>query len=1036
MMFEELAAAVTYRSIGPTRGGQCVTVTGDPTNAQIFYFGTTGGGVWKTTDGGHAWHNTSDGYFTRASVGALALAPSDPNVLYAGMGETTIRGNVSHGDGVYKTTDGGATWQHCGLAETRNIGRVRIHPTNPDVVFVAAFGHAHGPHPARGIYRSTDGGANWQLVLHRDENTGANEVFIDPNNPRTIYAALWEARRGPYYLLSGGAGSGLFKSTDSGETWTEISRNPGLPKGLLGKCEISVSAAQSGRVYAIIEAADNGSGVYRSDDSGATWTKTADDVNLLQRAWYFNHLCADPQDADTLWVLNFELWKSTNAGRTFDKIPAGHPDHHDMWIDPHDSRRLILGNDNGGTVSYTGGNSWSTQYNQTTAEFYHVATDTRTPYRVYGAQQDNSTMSVPSRSPETAIGFSEWDEIGGGESGYVAVRPDNPNIVYSAAQTGYLTRYDRTTGQTRDITVWPENVRGYGADGYKYRFNWTFPIVLSPHDPNTLYVTSQVVHRSTDEGNSWDILSPDLTRADPTTMGQSGGPINLDNTGAEIYATIFTFAESPVQRGVFWAGSDDGLVHVSRDGGTSWRNVTPPGLPEWALMSMIEASPFDAGTAYLAATRYKTDDFAPYIYKTADFGQTWTRITEGIPGNVFARVVRCDPAQPGLLYAGTETGVYVSPDDGAHWHRMHGANLPVVPIHDMVVTQGDLVLGTHGRSFWILDDLSPVRQAAANRDATATAFLAAPRDTIRWPSPGGWNGPPQAGTNYVTANGQVTLFHAVTNAEGDLELTGMDAKQNPPDGVLVHYYLATAPEGGTTLRFRDAAGAELRVFTNETEKKAPAKAGWNRFVWNLRATDATNLDAKGGDQPSIAGPAVPPGSYTVELTAGGATHTAGFRVVPDPRLATTQADYDAQYALGCKVRDSLGAVNTMINDLRRMRGRVAVWTAWAGDDHADITAKAKTLNDKLDALEDELIAAKANSPKDTLKFPVRLNSKFGKLMGVIYSADAAPTTQTYAVYDALAAQLGEVRGELGAIREKESPALAAEIAKASLPPLG
>ncbi len=582
-----------WRLVGPFRAGRVVAVAGHPVDQATFYFGSTGGGVWKTTDVGRTWSNISDGFFKRASVGGIAVSESDPNVIYAGMGEGTIRGNVSHGDGVYKSTDGGATWANVGLSETRNIGRVRVHPTNPDVLYVAVLGHAHGPNRERGVFRSKDGGKTWEQVLFRSEQTGAIDLTIDAHNPRVIYAAFWQAKRTPYSLESGGEECGIWRSLDGGDTWTDITRNPGLPAGLLGKIGVSASPAQAGCVYALIEAEDGA--VFKSTDRGDTWQRMNESRELRQRPWYFNHIFADPTDSDTLWVLNFYTWKSTDGGKTFDQMPTPHADNHDLWIDPNNPRRIIIGHDGGASVSLNGGETWSDILNQPTVEFYHVTTDMQTPYRIYGAQQDNTTISVSSRSNYAAITQADWTEVGGGESGYIAVRPDDPNIIFAGSYGGVITRYDHRTGQRRSINVWPEAMTGHGAKDVKYRFQWTYPITLSPHDPDTLYITSNIVHRTRDEGNSWENVSPDLTRNDVTKMEPSGGVVTRDNTGAEYYGTIFAFTESPVQQGVLWAGSDDGLVHVSQNGGESWQNVTPPDLPEWALISIIEASPHDAG---------------------------------------------------------------------------------------------------------------------------------------------------------------------------------------------------------------------------------------------------------------------------------------------------------------------------------------------------------------------------------------------------------------------------------------------------------
>ena len=719
----QLLDAMRFRCIGPPRGGRVVAVAGDPAEPAVFYFGAVAGGIWKTEDAGATWENVSDGYLKTSSVGALAVSDSDPSVIYAGLGESTIRADVSHGDGVWKSTDRGRSWMHLGLADTRHVSEIRIHPRDPDRVYVAALGHAFGPNPERGVYRSTDGGARWERVLYLDEHTGAADLALDARNPTILYASLWRVHRNFWELASGGPGSGLWRSTDGGTTWTEITPNLGLPAtAVLGKIGVAASPARDGRVWALVES-DTAPGLYRSEDFGETWTLASDRQELRYRPWYYMHVFADPRDEDSVYVNNLRMWKSTDAGAHFTPLPTPHGDNHDLWIDPRDNRRMIQGNDGGANVSFNAGASWSSVYNQLTAQLYTVDTDGRAPhYLVYGTQQDNSSIGVPSSANDGAITWADCRVAGTGESGYVAVDPRDPDVVYvgaigsSPGGGGALQRYDHRTGQIRLVNVWPEHHGGVGPGELRYRFGWTFPIRFSPHDPNVLYAGGNRVFRSTDEGQSWEPISPDLTRAAADKLGPSGGPITLDTSGAEHYCTLYALAESPHEPGVLWAGSDDGLVHLSRDGGRSWRDVTPPDLPEWSFVRTVEPSPHAPGTLYLAATRYKLDDPAPYLYRTADYGETWQAITGSgdlaIPADDFIRVIRADPGCPGVLYAGTETGLHVSLDDGATWRRWR-SNFPVTPVYDLKVEGTDLVVATHGRSFWILDDLTPLHQEAA-----------------------------------------------------------------------------------------------------------------------------------------------------------------------------------------------------------------------------------------------------------------------------------------------------------------------------------
>ncbi len=1064
-----LRESLTWRCIGPHRGGRVVAVAGDPRARMTFYFGACAGGVWKTDDGGTYWENISDGFFKTAAVGAIAVSESDPNVLYVGTGESALRGNVSHGDGVYKSTDAGATWANVGLADTRHIAKIRIHPTNPDVVYVAALGHAFGPNAERGVFRSTDGGKNWERVLYRDENTGACDLVMDPHNPRVLYAALWQVRRNFWSLTSGGPGCGLFKSTDGGDTWTELTRNPGLPKGTIGKIGVAISAAKAGRVWAIVEAEDGA--VFRSDDGGATWQRMSEQGDLRWRAWYYSHIFAHPTQPETVYVLNGAAWKSTDGGATFGKYPTPHGDNHDLWIDPQHPNRMIQGDDGGAYVTFNDMASWSTILNQPTAQFYHVTTDRQTPYRIYGSQQDNTAMSLPAFSPLGAITQQDWYEPGGGESGYIAVNPDNPDIVFggaigSGAGNGRLTRHDRRTGQERNVTVWPDaDGMGNGAKDLKYRFQWTFPLFYSAHEPGTLYATSNVVHRSTDEGQSWTVVSPDLTRNDATKMEPSGGPITKDNTGAEVYGTIFALAESPhpaqgAPGGVFWAGSDDGLIHLTRDNGKTWENVTPKGLPEWALISVIEPSPHDPATAYVAATRYKLDDPAPYLFKTGDYGKTWTKITAGIPDTDFTRVVREDPARRGLLYAGTETGVYISFDDGAHWQAMPGGRppgrMPVVPIHDLIVQGSDLIAATHGRSFWVLDDVTPLRQYADEmRDAALHLFT--PRDFVRLRVYKGYGSDPGPAMSYRMAGTMVVTFKQKKKPNGELEEVLVDAGENPPDGVIVRYFLKEKPTEPITLTFLDEGGNEIRSIKSKVEEATkpaggekkkdedkepfvPAEAGLNRFVWDTRYADAKKIPGDTSTEDALAGPMVVPGAYQVRLTVGDQTQTAPFRIEKDPRIDVSQRDLEAQRDFLLQLRDKLTETHEAILMLRDVRAQAEGWekrlTGKQAPDgsalstqHSALVAAAKALREKAKAIEDELIEEKADSP---LQPPVRLNAKLATLAGFANGADVAPTRQAQEVYKEIAARIDRRLRQLDDLMEADLAAFNRQVREAGI----
>ena len=1056
-----LLKAMEWRCIGPPRGGRVVTVAGDPVHPTTFYFGACAGGVWKTTDAGQTWQNISDGFFKTASVGAIAVAPSDPNVIYAGMGEATIRIDVSPGDGVYKSTDAGQTWTHLGLSDTRHIGKVQVHPRNPDIVYVAALGHAFGPNEERGVFRSTDGGQSWKKVLYKSENAGAIDLTLDPRNPRILYASMWQARRSFWNLSSGGPDSGLWRSTDGGDTWTDLTGNPGLPKGIKGKIGIAASPAQSGRVWALVEAEKGG--LYRSDDGGNTWKLLTDNPDLRYRPWYFSHLVAGPQNPDILYALNLDAWKSVDGGKTFTEISTPHGDNHDLWIDPANPQRMIEGNDGGACVSYNGGETWSTIYNQLTAQFYRIDVDTQFPYYVYGTQQDNSSISVPCRTNHGAITWSDCRVAGTGESGFIAAHPEKPHIGYvgavgsSPGGGAALQRYDLYTGQIQLVNVWPEEDIGYGAKDLKYRFPWTFPILFSPHDSNVLYTAGNIVFKTTDEGHSWHPLSPDLTRADESKLGPSGGPITKDTTGAEDYATISSLVESPLEPGLFWAGSDDGLIHISKDGGKSWQNITPSDLPEWSYIHTIEQSPHNVAKAYVAATRYKIDDFQPYLYKTEDYGQTWQKITSGIPADDFTRVIRADPHRPGLLYAGTETGLYISFDDGEQWQRWE-SNLPVVPIYDMRIKEQDLVVGTHGRSFWILDDLTPLYQLDNSELSDNKIFKpnAAVRQlpdlTASW-----YEG---EGKEYHVGLGAPTIYSQIKTELGITRRSFWDSGQSAPDGVIVYYYLPQKPEEGAdvSLTFLDEAGTIIRRFTprppekdedkkkdapdTETEDKAPwmpVEAGANRFVWNLRYAGAHKVP---GDKTVGAadrrGPLVVPGAYQAQLKVGEQTFTEEFEVLKDPRVPTSQADLEAQLTLLLKIRDKLSQTHDTVNAIRDVRKQVEAWghrLKNQQDDQAKkVSEAAEALKEKLRIVEDKLIVPenKYNQAK-LFDYPARLNMKLAGLVSVVSSADTAPTRQSEEVFNLVAGQIDEQIGNWHEVLDTDVTTFNALVRQVDLP---
>lgn len=985
-----LFQAMQWRNIGPFRGGRSLAVAGHAEQPYTFYFGATGGGVWKSEDGGITWKNVSDGFLKSSSVGAIEVAPSDPNVIYIGTGESCIRGNISPGDGMYKSQDAGKTWKYLGLKETQFVGRIAVHPKNSDLVYAAVMGQVFGSNKERGIYRSSDGGATWKQVLFKDDKTGAVDIQMDPINPRILYAALWEAYRNPWSMSSGGPGGGLYKSTDGGDTWAELTKNPGMPRGIVGKIGIAVSPAQADRVWANVES-ENG-GIFRSDDGGATWQRINEDRNLRQRAWYYSHIYADPKNAEILYALNVQFFKSMDGGKTFNNISTQHGDHHDLWINPNDPDCMIIGDDGSAVVSYNGGKAWTDQ-DIATAQFYHVTVDNQFPYHVYGAQQDNSTIDIVSRTRSWGIDFTDWHPVAGGESGYIAVHPDKPYITYGGSYGGYLTKYNHITQQEQNISVWPESPIGSGAVDNKYRFQWTYPIVISPHDPNTLYVTAQNVFRSTDEGMSWEAISPDLTRNDTSKQKASGGPITKDNTTVEYYNTIFTMAESPKEKGLLWTGSDDGLIHIKRGQESGWKNVTPKELPEWSLISIIEPSPWDAGTAYIAATRYKLNDFKPYLFKTSDYGKTWKKITDGIPADAYTRVIREDPNRKGLLYAGTETGIYVSFNAGESWQSLQ-LNLPLTPIHDIAVQarDRDLVVATHGRSFWILDDLTPLYQIN-DEIAASEKYLYAPRFAYR-----------TEGFQYSKP--------------------GLALGQNPPNGVLVNYYFKEKPADEVTLEFLDAEGKTIITYSSNKDKKGkplkpseefyekpketrmyvvPVDTGINRFVWDMRYPDAEEVPGAIFWDGSVAGPKVIPGRYRVRIKCGNFSQEQSFEIKKDPRVEATHEDLALQLELLLKINTKLSLAHKAINGIREIQRQVNDFFSKIKDSTQLKPVKdlAKPLLDSLSAVENALMQTKIKSGQDILNYPMRLNNKLVSLGSAVASADTRPTQQSYEVYDRL-----------------------------------
>ncbi len=990
---ERLYDAIDYREVGPFRGGRSAAVTGVPGEPNLYYFGATGGGVWKTEDGGQTWANISDGYFG-GSIGAVEVAQSNPNVIYVGGGEVTVRGNVSYGYGMWKSLDAGKTWEQIGLENSRHIPRIRVHPDNPDLVYAAVMGDLFKPTQERGVYRSKDGGQTWERILFANENAGAVELVMEPGNPRVLYASTWRIRRTPYSLESGGEGSDIWKSTDGGDTWEKISGNKGLPKGPLGIIGLSVSTVNTDRVFAIIEA--NAGGVYRSDDAGKTWSKINESRALRQRAWYYSKIYADTENEDVVYVMNVRYHKSTDGGRTFKAYNAPHGDHHDLWIAPKDNQRMVIADDGGAQVSFDGGENWTTYHNQPTAQFYRVTTDNHFPYRIYAAQQDNSTIRIAHRTNGYSIDESDWEPTAGGESAHIAVDPENNDIVYGGSYGGFLTRVNHETKQMQAINVWPDNPMGYGAEGMKYRFQWNFPIFFSPHNPDKLYTLSNHVHMSMDGGRSWEILSPDLTRNDPEKLKSSGGPITQDNTGVEYYCTLFAGFEDPDEEGVMWVGSDDGLIHVSRDGGANWENVTPPAMPEWTMINSMDPDPFHDGGCYVAGTRYKLGDYAPYLYHTTDYGKTWRRIDNNIPRDQFTRVVRADPDREGLLYAGTEKGMFISFDNGRNWQSFQ-LNLPIVPITDLTIKNDNLIVATQGRSLWMIDDLTVLHQVNAGiADEDFHLFQPMPSYRI---SGTGRPGSLTSGTNH-------------------------------PGGVMVHFFLDEAPTDSTEveLSFHENNGDLIRAFSTTAkerdEKLSDLEAGGNRFVWNMQYPGATTFDGMILWGARTTGPTAVPGEYIVKLTVDGEEQMQNFFIVEDPRAEATMADYKAQFTFVKEVTEKVSEGHESIIEIRQVRDQLNHYKGLWKDDESKkpLIEKANAIDKQMSEVEQALYQTKNRSGQDPLNYPIRLTNKLAAVGSQATQGNFAPTKQAMEVKEEMSQKIDEQLSKWESIKAEELPA--------------
>ena len=1019
---ESLYNSIEYRLIGPFRGGRAGTAVGVLNNPNLYYMGTAGGGVWKTQDAGSTWEPISDGYFG-GSIGAIAVSESDPNIIYVGEGEQTLRGNVSSGHGMWKSTDAGETWQYIGLPKSEHISRIRIHPENPEIVYVGVIGNLWKPNSERGLYKTNDGGMTWEKILYVSDKAGIGDLILDPNNSRIIYATTWQMKRNGYRMDSGGPDSKIFRSYDSGKTWEDISEFNGLPSFPWGIVGVAISPVNSKRIWVMVEA-DNG-GLFRSDDGGNNWEKVNSNRALRQRAWYYTRIYADTQNEDKVYVLNVSYGVSTDGGKTFTLKNAPHGDHHDLWIDPNNNMRMVIADDGGAQVSNDGGENWSTYFNQPTAQFYRVSTDNSFPYRIYGAQQDNSTVRIKHRSSGSSITERDWEPSAGGESAHLAPDPKNNEIVFGGTYKGYMMMQDHSNGQIRSVNIWPDNPAGSGAEVMKYRFNWNFPVMFSPNNPNKLYAGSNYLHLSENSGQTWKTISPDLTRNIPETIKSSGGPITQDNTGAEYYANIFAIAESELEEGVIWVGSDDGLIHITKDGGETWENITPPKKlsPELNMINSIDPSTFMIGKAYVAATSYKFGDYTPYLYKTEDYGKSWSLITDGINSNYYTRVIRSDKKREGLLYAGTEWGMYISFDDGNSWSEFQ-LNLPVTSIRDLAVKDNDLVVATHGRSFWIIHDLTPLHQLNDNNHDD-DAILFKPDISYRMAQSGGRNRP----NNHLSG-------------------------QNHPNGVIINYYIKNLQEGDNIrIDIENKDGSVIRTFTNNKDKYSNIEnndvnkmvgnpvlsnpndidnalssdnlvslspsSGGNRLIWDMRYPGFKSFEGMVLYSSPNVGPKVAPGKYNIKMTYNDQILQKEFEIVKDPRVKISQADYEDQLEFLINVRDEVSRANQKIIDIRNIKKNM-IFISEKTRDNNELQEMINNYLTDVSEIENNIHMTKNQSRQDPLNYGIRINNRIAFLLADSQRGDYPPTDQSKEFFIQVKGELDSEIMKLDALIDKHS----------------